>query len=204
MLKQMNALYRIASELEAIDPLIAYEFDQHLRSLVSTDRSFILELLPREKNLSNQLDRVELVENRSGGWDWIHTNVDGQGTRDKTGWRLQPSEILKMIDSSVEPGPMTDEVKALLEQEMSGGNPGVPRGSEMIGEPTALPDVDMTETPSAVEENSHPWDRGFSLSDHGLASQKLVKKAIHVAYSRPDLRSSILPILRKIIKHNSH
>jgi len=204
MLAHMNALYKIACKLDSIDPLIAYEFSENLRTLVAADRRFKMDMISREKNLSNQSDQIELVENREGGWDWIHTNVDGHGTRDTTGWRLQPSEVLKMIDQSIQPGPMTDEVKALLEQEISSGAAGgIPRGSEMIGGPSALAEVPLSEIPSAVvEPGDRTWERDSSPWGHelGADAQKLIKKAIHVAHSRPELRPALLPILRKLIK----
>ena len=194
----MNALYRIASKLEAIDPLLSYEFSDHLKSLVATDRRFVLELNSRTKNLSSPRDKIELVENRSGGWDWIHTNVDGAGTRDKTGWRLQPTEVLKMIDQSIEPGPMTDEIKIMLEQEVSAGNPGVPRGSEMSPAlPTDLSGLKMTEEKGGISEGNPSY---HSVWDIG--SQRLIKKAVHTAYSHPDLRPIIIPILSKLVNHS--
>lgn len=204
MISRMKNLLRIASQLEAIDPIVAYEFSDHLRNLTATDRRFVLELLPREKNLTHPSDKIELIENSSGGWDWMHMNVDGQGSRDITGWRLQPSEVLKIIDKSIVPGPMTDEVKSVLEQEVSAGNTGVPRGSEMGGGPTALPEPRSEEIKSTVAD-PNPWERGYSVFDSSLASQKLLKKAIHMAYTRPETRPTILPILRKIVKRaNSH
>jgi hypothetical protein len=204
MRDHMNALYRIASQLERVDPLAAYELSSHLRILTAADRRFKLDLLSREKNLSNQNDQVELVENRDGGWDWVHTNVDGHGTRNMTGWRLQPSEVLKMIEQSIELSPMVEEVKAMLNQEMAAGNAGVPRGAEMGGGSSALPEVPMSEVPSAVVmPEDRTWMRDTSIHDPTLGAEtvKLVRKAIAAVKKNPALRPRILPILSKLLKY---
>jgi hypothetical protein len=161
---------------------------------------FKLELLPRELKFSHPSDQIELIENREGGWDWIHTNVDGHGTRDVTGWRLQPGEIISMIDKSIEPGPMTDEVKAMLLQEAQQSDTGIPRGMSGMGDgPTALPPPAPGEG-GGISESTHPWRRDDSIWGNDIAAQKLIKKAIHAAHSRPDLRPTILPILRMTVK----
>jgi hypothetical protein len=202
MRNHMNALYCIASQLEQVDPLAAYELSNHLRVLTAADRRFKLQLTGREKKLSHPDDQIELVENRGGGWDWIHTNVDGHGTRNMTGWRLQPSEVLKMIEQSIESGPMVEEVKAMLNQEMAAGNAGVPRGAEMGGGPSALPEVPMNEIPSAVVmPEDRTWMRDTSIHDPTLGAEtvKLVRKAIAAAKINPALRPRILPILSKLL-----
>ena len=201
MIQHMNALHKIASELEGIDPVMAYEFSAYLRRLVSTDRVHMLKLNKFNKITSSPDDLIELAENRSGGWDWTHTNVDGRGTRNRTGWRLQPSEVLKMIDTLIEPGPETDAVKAVFTKEVEAGNAGVPKGAEMGGGPSALSEMRPGEEKGGIGTKPS-WLDDFSIWDTSLGSQKIIKKAIHVAYARPDLRPTILRILRNLVKRS--
>lgn len=199
MIHQMNALLRIASKLAESDPIAAYSLSKHLRRLVSTDRKFRLELNPREKILSHPSDYIEVVENREGGWDWIHANVDGNGSREVTGWRLRPFDIIKLIDDHAVPGPETDEVTKIMSQESVSGNVGIPRGDEMGGGPTAIDPPPPSEAKggfSPIDEAARQYMNPQSVWD--IATVKLVKKAIRAASDHPELRPRLVPILKKI------
>lgn len=202
MISKINALHRIAAELERVDPLVAYEFAANLRSLLAGDASYMLELSQRSKLLSHPADRLEITKS-ADGWNTTHTNVDGNGTRETTGWRLQPADVLKVIENEVEPGPMTDEVKAALEQEIAGGDvTGIPRGDEMGGGPTALPPATPAESSGIVDPAEGTWSAQQFMNPESIwdvATTKTIKRAIAAAKANPSLRPRLAPFFKKIL-----
>lgn len=202
MIANINALHRIAAELEHEDPMAAYALSANLRKLVAGDAKYVVDLSSRSKKLSHPADRLEITKSAEG-WNTTHTNVDGNGTRDTTGWRLQPADVLKIIENEVEPGPMTDEVKAVLEQEIEGGNvSGIPRGDEMGGGPTALPPASFAESGGIIDPDEGTWSAQRYMNPESIwdvAAVRTIKCAIAAAKKNPSLRRRLAPFFKKIL-----
>jgi hypothetical protein len=202
MIAQINALYRIATALESIDPLASYELSSNLRKMIAGEVRFLLELTPMSKKLSHPNDQLEISKS-ADGWHTTHTNVDGNWTRETTGWRLTPADVLKVIKNEVVPGPATDEAVAVLEQDISSGNAvGIPRGDEMGGGSVSLPEASQAESGGIMDPDEGTWSAQRYMNPESIwdvASVNTVKRAIAAAKFNPALRAKLAPMFKKIL-----